>query len=347
VLAKIILFTYILIGASLFGQKSECNIVLKGLVYDTIDNEIIHFVSIEVLNNNKNISILNKDGEFIIENICKGIVNIHFSHLDCEHLDLSFYITKDTFIGVHLPHTLLKVGNAKVIAKTEKNNELLKVSLRQIELSKGQSIAEIMQGITGVSLLKTGGNIAKPVINGLHGNRVIILNNGIRQEGQNWGMEHAPEIDGFLATDIQLLKGNEALRYAADGIGGVLLVKPFSLFNYKAKKLKGEINSIYNTNGRGYGFSGIIGNKISNKVPIFWRIQGTYKRSGNIKTPSYFLANTGAKEINYSASLGYQNRRLNSEVFFSYFSNEIAIFTGSHIGNLTDLQRAFMLNINY
>ena len=71
------------------------------------------------------------------------------------------------------------------------------------------------------------------MVNGLFGNRVIIVNNGIRLEGQNWGMEHAPEIDAFLASEIELIKGAESLRYGADGIGGVIRISPKSIFTEK------------------------------------------------------------------------------------------------------------------
>lgn len=37
--------------------------------------------------------------------------------------------------------------------------------------------------------------LPNPVIHGLHSNRILILNNEVRQEGQQWGADHAPEID--------------------------------------------------------------------------------------------------------------------------------------------------------
>jgi iron complex outermembrane receptor protein len=47
----------------------------------------------------------------------------------------------------------------------------------------------------------------------MHSNRVLILNNGIRQEGQQWGSEHAPEIDPFMAQKLTVIKGAAGVRY--------------------------------------------------------------------------------------------------------------------------------------
>ncbi len=283
----------------------------------------------------------NSKGQFFLNNICGGLVELHISHLQCEHIHLQFTISKDTNITIYLQHANHVFDKITFAGKGDEENSIEKANGKKLELLKGGSISEMMQNIGGIVLLKTGANISKPIVNGLHSNRVIVLNNGIRQEGQNWGMEHAPEIDGFLATEIELLKGTQAMRYAADGIGGVLMIKPLSVFNHKSGVIKWEYNLVGNSNGRGGASSIILGSKLSEKIPIYWRIQGTYKRNGNLRTPTYFLSNTGMQELNYSGALGYQNKRLKLELFYSSFYNKIAIFKGSHIGNVSDLLNAF------
>ncbi len=75
--------------------------------------------------------------------------------------------------------------------------------------------------------------------------------------------------------------------------------------------------------------------------PFSWRIQGTLKSGGNLQTPRYYLANTGVREYNFSYALGYQKEKWGATVFYSQFNTRLGIFTGSHIGNLTDLKAAF------
>src|SRR5690606_30575931 len=98
-----------------------------------------------------------------------------------------------------------------------------RLSSRQIQGNGGKMLAESLTAISGVSTVGKGYSIVKPVINGLHSNRILILNNGVRQEGQKWGIEHAPEIDPFTAHQLEVVKGAQAVRYGADALGGVIL----------------------------------------------------------------------------------------------------------------------------
>ena len=56
----------------------------------------------------------------------------------------------------------------------------------------------------GVSQITTGSGISKPVIRGLGYNRVVVVNDGIRQEGQQWGDEHGIEIDPASVHSVEI-----------------------------------------------------------------------------------------------------------------------------------------------
>ncbi|MBK6878617.1 MAG: Plug domain-containing protein [Ignavibacteria bacterium] len=93
----------------------------------------------------------------------------------------------------------------------------------------GESLGESLKDVTGVSVLNTGSSISKPVIHGLYGNRILILNNGVRQEGQQWGSEHAPEVDPLIGRRLVVLKGASTIRYGPDAIAGVIMIEPEAL----------------------------------------------------------------------------------------------------------------------
>jgi iron complex outermembrane receptor protein len=193
-----------------------------------------------------------------------------------------------------------------------------------------------LKSVAGVSALQTGATIAKPVIQGLHSNRILILNNGIRQEGQQWGMEHSPEIDPFVASSITVIKGAEGVRYGPEAIGGVVLVEPAPLST--VPDITGVLHLTGASNGRAGALSGQLDGGIK-KLPGFaWRLQATGRTSGNIKTPNYYLGNTGTRELNFSGALGYIKKGLSTELYLSHFQSEIGIFNGAHIGSVEDLQ---------
>ncbi|GHB55625.1 TonB-dependent receptor [Persicitalea jodogahamensis] len=201
--------------------------------------------------------------------------------------------------------------------------------------TRGQSLGESLQGITGVTMLQTGSSIAKPVIHGMHSNRVLIMNNGVRQEGQQWGSEHAPEIDPFVATRLSVVKGAAGVRYGSDAIGGVVLVEPEEL--PIDKPISGELNAAAFSNGRQGATSATLQGGVKGLNGFGWRAQGTLKRGGNIRTPTYFLDNTGSAERNFSLAAGYRKKGFGAEIYYSHFKTKIGIFSGSHIGSVTDL----------
>ena len=152
------------------------------------------------------------------------------------------------------------------------------------------------------------------MIHGLHSNRILILNNGIRQEGQQWGQEHAPEIDPFVATNLKLIKGAAAVKYGSDAIGGVILVNPPDL--PESAELSGSVNLVGASNNRLGASSIMLEGGLAGLKGFGWRVQGSIKRAGDAQAADYRLTNTGTTENNFSLGLGYHNDRAGLEVFF-------------------------------
>ena len=146
------------------------------------------------------------------------------------------------------------------------------------------------------------------MIHGMYGNRILLLNNGVRLESQNWGSDHAPEIDPFIATKLTVIKGAASIRYGMDALGGVILVEPKEL--PISKSFKGEFNTVGTTNGKSGVVSSYLEGRFDKKLAgLSWRLQGTMKEAGNYRTPTYFLTNTAMNESNYSGALCYNKKK--------------------------------------
>src|SRR5690606_32618875 len=127
---------------------------------------------------------------------------------------------------------------------------------------------------------------------------------------------------------IELLNGIDWIRYGSDGIGGTLLLKNPSIFSETVGKLHSEIAVTGVSNGRGgcISFKTGTGHRHKNTV-FYWRMHGTFKQTGNTKTPNYFIDNTGYKENNYSLHTGINKRNSKLELYFSSFSGKAGIFS--------------------
>ncbi|HEX7754223.1 MAG TPA: TonB-dependent receptor, partial [Niabella sp.] len=207
---------------------------------------------------------------------------------------------------------------------------------RDLDKMRGANLANLLQTIPGVNMVQTGNTIAKPVIGGLYGNRVLVINNGVRQEGQQWGVEHAPEVDPNIAHDITVVKGADAVRYGAEALGGVILLDPAPL-PFTDPALHGEVAVNGVSNGRGGSGSAMLNSSFKKMPQLAWRIQGSYVKLGDYRTKNYFLENTGTAQKNFSGALGYQGKRFGGQVFYSQFQTSLGIFVGSDIGSIDDL----------
>lgn len=218
----------------------------------------------------------------------------------------------------------------------ELSHAVHRLSEQEIRENKGKTLAESLTDISGVSTIGMGSSIVKPVINGLHGNRILILNNGVRQEGQQWGIEHAPEIDPFTADQLEVVKGAQGVRYGADALGGVVLVSANDID--LDRTWKGNIDLVGQSNGRGGGGHVLLEGAVKALPGLGWRLQASGKKLGNYKSADYFLGNTGVDELNYAGTLQYKRDRNQLELYVSHFGTQLGIFRGAHIGTVDDIQ---------
>lgn len=98
------------------------------------------------------------------------------------------------------------------------------VTQRELESMASTNIVDALAHQPGVAQITTGGAISKPVIRGLGHNRVAVVNDGIRQEGQQWGDEHGLEVDAQTVGSAEILKGPACLMYGSDAMAGVVVL---------------------------------------------------------------------------------------------------------------------------
>lgn len=125
------------------------------------------------------------------------------------------------------------------------------ISHKKMHQVSGTNIVDMIANEPGVSQISTGAGISKPVIRGLGYNRVVVVEQGIRQEGQQWGDEHGLEVDAEGVHSIEILKGPASLMYGSDAIAGVMIFHPEPplMLNTIQAKVGGEYqsnNGLYN-----------------------------------------------------------------------------------------------------
>lgn len=335
-----IAFTFVIFNLG----AQNCNLKIQGSVFDEAPNVPLAFVNIFIQELSKG-TITDEDGNFELRDICPGHYHLTFSHIGCDGERMHLDIYSDTILNVLLSHTPTTFGTVLIKGKKEEfvTQPNVSVNRRAIEDNANQSLSGLLENEAGVHLLKNGSGISKPIVQGLYGNRLVILNNGIAQSGQQWGNDHSPEIDPFAADKITVLKGVSAIEYGAGNLGSVILVEPKRIEN--EPHLHGQVNYVFETNGRGHNLNTRLGKYTPT---LAWKVSGTLKKYGDRETADYFLNNTGIEEGSLAMQLEKTVKdQLFLDFYASTFNTQLGILRGSHIGNITDLERALVSEVPF
>jgi len=333
--SKIRLLT-VLCWLPIFVFSQDCNLILSGKVNDSGNGQPLDYVNV-YLEDHGTGAVSDSSGFFRINDLCPGHYHVLISHIGCESKRLFIDIEEDTELKIEMDHSTHELGSVQISASatsatTQSNEALNEQSIRD---NAHKNLSNMLESVTGVSTLKNG-NISKPVVHGLYGNRITILNNGIAQSGQQWGNDHAPEIDPLVANKIRVIKGVGSLEYQGANLGGVILVEPKRID--KEPHLHGKGNYFFETNGLSNG----VNIQVQQYHPtVAWKVNGTFKKSGDKRAAKYFLKNTGGQEADFALQLEKAfSEQFSTDLYVSSFNTELGVLKGSHIGNLTDLESA-------
>ncbi len=271
-----------------------------------------------------------------------GKTIIEYRHLGYKAVRVDVVVVRDTTIDIGLVPDI-SVSRAIEVqadrnARTMTSTTSESLSGQQLDRTRGQTLGETLSGIVGVDVLQAGASIAKPVVRGLHSDRVITMQAGVSQEGQQWGGEHAPEIDPFSPGKIEVIKGAAGVEYGIGAIGGVIRVIPRTIDF--TRTLSGSVlTNIYGNNTQGALSVSMEGSPtLSNELG--WRVQGSVRKAGDSRSPEYVIDNSGFQELSLNSTLAFRTGKFNNRVYVSTYNTELGIYTGAHFGSPNDLQRA-------
>ena len=326
-LFSLLLLATCLAGTHLHAQGPPTVVTLTGRLLSEHDAEALAYAEIYALEEQLG-TRADSTGAFVLS-LPPGTHTLRYDHVGCDPETRVYVLTADTTITAYLHHHDNYTETVIVTA-----SEIAAYS-RQQDQASTQILSESLERITGVSSLRTGTAAAKPVHDGLFGNRLSIQNNGIAQSGQQWGNDHSPEIDPWVAAYVRVVGGVEALKYAGPTLGATVLIEPAPL------REEGEASGKAAYTLRSNGWGQVLNARLTRPGKTAYRLSATGKLRGDQRAPDYFLTNTGRREANAAVQVArFHNAAWTSRAYYSLFSTEIGVLRGSHIGNQTDLDIA-------
>ena len=195
-----------------------------------------------------------------------------------------------------------------------------KIKLNDINPIIKQYISKSISRLPGVSIITTGPNIAKPSVRGLSFNRVLVYNQGVRLENQQWGEEHGIGISSSGAESVEVVKGPLYVLYGSDAMGGVIYVEPenYSSTDGFSVDYTGIYNSNYNGFNNNLGLSGKSG-KFS------YLLRADLVDNDNFSTPDHEIENTWFEQNEIKAGVSYESEKFTSDLRYSRTDSDIGI----------------------
>lgn len=255
-----------------------------------------------------------------------------------QNIDLAdtFQLEEIVVAGVRKPVTEVAVLPAVNIASEE------------INLHMGHSLMDALSHTEGVQAMDIGVGFSKPMIRGLGFQRVVVSDNGVKQEGQQWGADHGLEIDAFHVDGVVVIKGPASVLYGSDAMGGAIEILP-PIIPYQ-DTLSGEILFQHQSVCSGLSGSAMLAIKhkrVYSQIRYTERHWGDYRvpadsftyLSMRLPIPDRHLKNTAGMERSGNCLLTFRNKHYEGRLNISDNYQKAGFFSGAHgIPNNSNMQ---------
>lgn len=335
-----LLFCMNILYVSAFSQDS---FKLSGIIVNE-QNQPLTGVSVFLSPIRKG-TITNTQGKYTIGKLKKGAYIVAISSVGYKTLVDTIQINSNKEYNVQLSFASLSLQEVIVtdhFAETRKKEESLNIEIVNDDYLKqnlGGSLMKSLERLPGISTIDIGSGQSKPVIRGLGFNRVVVIENGIKHEGQQWGADHGLEIDQYAVNKLEVIKGPASLMYGSDAIGGVIEVKQNMI--PVDNSVDGTLDLFGKTNNNLMGTSVSISGR---KKFLFAGLRATLLDYGDYKVPtdsvniySYraplyknHMRNTAGKEQNLHFSFGIIQRKFQSKFYISNVNSKSGFFANAH-----------------
>lgn len=272
----------------------------------------------------------NSQGFYNFRSIAPGHHIIEVSHSGFTTAVLHIDVAENTVKDFALPAAIREQQGITITgvaqATNVRNSPVPVTIMRKAEMlqTPATNIVDLLSRLPGVSQISTGPAISKPVIRGLSFNRVVVINDGVRQEGQQWGEEHGVEIDELSLARAEVLKGPASLIYGSDALGGV--VNFITNTPVPEGVIRGNILANLQTSN---SLTALNANLAGNRNGFNWNAYGTLRSARDYQNQyDGRVLNSRFTEGNFGGYIGLNKRWGYSHLVFSSFNQKLGMVEG-------------------
>ena len=319
----------LLVSLNVCGIYAQTRSLLTGTVTSDNGGIPLQGATINIHDINRD-GVSNENGEYKTSFLPAGVYLVEVSHIGYASIVETVIISGETRKDFSLKTAVVEQEGVTVtgvsLATRLKQSPQPVIVLKKAELFKLSSSNFIngLAHVPGVNALTTGPAISKPFIRGLGYNRVLTVNDGIRQEGQQWGDEHGIEIDDYSVQRVEVLKGPASLVYGSDGLAGVINVQ--SLTPVSEATIVANLLGEYQSNSRLRGYYGSVA---GTKNGFSFNAYGSYKAAQDYKNRyDSYVFNSKFNNKNFGGLLGYAGSWGHAHLRISNYNQHVGMIEG-------------------
>lgn len=318
---------------------------LTGKVWDD-NGQLLSSANVILQNDQRSLTtITDEAGEFIIETDNAGEYFLIVSYLGYQTYRESVIVTGAKHVEIILSsekRVLDEVIIQDKYAYEQKRKNALNIEFAGKDYLQDNIEGSLMQTLdrmAGVQSIGIGSGVSKPVIRGLGFNRVVVAENGIKHEGQQWGADHGLEIDQFAQDNVEVIKGPSSVMYGSDAISGVINLKQNGV--PEMHTMEASLDLVGKSNNNLYGGSAFAGYRKESwfiNGRLSWMDYADFKvptdsvdiYSYRIALPGNSLRNTAGDELNFHVSTGWIANNWSTRFFYSDLNLRAGFFANAH-----------------
>jgi iron complex outermembrane receptor protein len=275
--------------------------------------------------------LTHEDGEFHFDGLTAGQYTLVIERLGYRRVTRQIALApgETAYLRIELQFSAIQLPGLMVTGGI--GQRLGEESLRAATVVAGQelsrkldaTIAGTLQNEPGVAAVSTGPATARPVIRGLGGDRILILEDGERVgDLSSSSPDHAVAIEAVTAKQMEVVRGPAALLYGSNALGGVVNVIREEIPTSQADRVHGSVSVQGQTANRGFTGGGFLTHSFG---PLALRVEGSARTAGDLRTPVGTLENTGLDTYNLSAGASWVDGWGHAGAAYRFYDSEYGL----------------------
>ncbi len=280
---------------------------LIGNIVDLNTGEPLGWTQVLIVELNRSATVRD-DGEFRFSNLPAGVYTVKTLRVGYRDRKIAITVADRDTTRVTLKLASSPIEVDEIIVEGQRRDLLseltkadVEVSGRKLRQNLGRTIAETIDDEPGISQRTMGPAPARPVLRGLSGDRLMVIEDGERTGDLSaTSSDHAVVIEPLTAERIEVIRGPEALLYGSNTIGGVINVERGYVPTSVVQHAHGSVSAQGESVNQGYSGGAFLRAPMG---PLSLRVDGSYRNAQDISTPQGTLENTQINTLNGSVGI--------------------------------------------